>query len=417
MKAGLKLKLFNKPRLSRLSRQIEFALNQQIDPKVTCGQVSHPVIDNLVKSDIANQVSQYHQSIPEFNPSPLFSLQNLATEIGVKDLWVKDESRRFDLKAFKILGASYAIGKQIQKLALPKTLPLDFKVLKEFARDNVIHVATATDGNHGRAVAWCASQLGCKAHVFMPKGSSQFRLDAINKHAEQAEITDLNYDQTVAMVSKLAAENNWTLIQDTAWQGYQEIPADIKRGYFSLMTEFETQLTNDWPTHIFLQAGVGSMAAAIAAYLVKHQNPTPKIIIVEPDKAPCFFDSMQINDGNAHLYNGDMNTIMAGLACGLPSTTAWEILKSTATGTLKCHDEISKTGMRRYAAPMDADPAIISGESAAVTLGSLESIMTRAEFQDIQQALLLDNQSKILLFSTEGDTDPQMYQSIVTDTP
>ena len=207
-----------------------------------------------------------------------------------------------------------------------------------------------------------AAKFGCDAYVYMPKGSSSNRLEAIANYATHAEITDDNYDQTVAKVSKLAEKNQWTLVQDTAWSGYESIPADIKRGYFTLMTEFELQQPKEWPTHVFLQAGVGSMAAAIAAYFVKHKNPTPKIILVEPEKAPCFFDSMKINDGKAHLYEDKMDTIMAGLACGLPSKTAWEILKDTALATIKCRDTVSVFGMRRAVEPCGDDPTFTSGE-------------------------------------------------------
>lgn len=403
-----------------MEQLIDFAINHQYNQSVQLGKTPLSVIENLVGTDFAHEVNRFHQSIPGFKASPLIKLNKLADKLSVSEIWVKDESTRFDLKAFKVLGASYAIAKHIQAKALPSKLPLDFKKLKAFASNNNIHIATATDGNHGRAVAWCAHKLGCKAHVFMPKGSSQFRLDAIAQFAQQAEITELNYDNTVALVSRLAKENKWTLIQDTAWEGYEIIPADIKRGYFSLITEFEKQSPKDWPTHVFLQAGVGSMAAAIAAYFVKHKNPTPHIIVVEPEQAPCFFNSMKVNDGKAHLFDEEMNTIMAGLACGLPSTTAWQILKSTARATLKCHDKISAAGMRRYAQPVGGDKQLISGESAAVTLGALEYIMSlenidRVGTQETRDFLKLDKQSKILLFSTEGDTDPKIYQSVINN--
>ncbi|WP_185964588.1 diaminopropionate ammonia-lyase [Aliikangiella marina] len=396
-----------------MSDTITFAKNHRLNTNVIAATESNSIIDDLVADNIGEAVTNFHHSIPQFNQSPLVELSDLATHLGLARIWVKDESTRFDLKAFKVLGASYAIAKQIQRLALPAELPLKFATLKEFAQTKDIHVATATDGNHGRAVAWCAKMLGCKAHVFMPHGSSEFRLAAIAKYAEQAEITDLNYDQTVAMVNQLAQKNEWVLIQDTAWNGYEVIPADIKRGYFSLLTEFDSQCVDDWPTHVFLQAGVGSMAAAIAAYLVKHPKPTPHLIIVEPDKAPCFYDSMKINDGKPHLYDGEMDTIMAGLACGLPSKTAWDILNASSIGTIKCQDIISEQGMRLYAKPMGNDKAIISGESAAVTLGLLKTLMEQKRFAQIRQQIALNKQSKVLLFSTEGDTDPILYQNII----
>ena len=393
---------------------INWLPNPRRDPLAISRQKSLAVIESCASQAIAENVFSFHQSIPGYCASPLVSLSHLASQLNLNKIWVKDESQRFDLKAFKMLGASFAMANQLKKHLGDSELPLDFNCLKQRQADyQSLEFATATDGNHGRAVAWSAHQFGCAAHVFMPKGTSTIRLNEIARYARSAQITEVNYDETVSHVEMLAKKNDWVLLQDTAWPGYEEIPRHIMQGYFTLIKEFEAQGEGDWPTHIFLQAGVGSMAAAIAAYLVVHPNPTPKIILVEPEKAPCFFQSMQINDGQPHRYMEDMNTIMAGLACGQPSTIAWEILKPLCEGFVLCNDAIAIQGMRRYANPINEDAAIVSGESGAVTLGLLEALMVAPEYQCVREALALDENARALLLSTEGDTDPQIYQSLV----
>ncbi len=363
------------------------------------------------KTEIAN-VSQFHQSIPNYKPTPLVSLNSLSKNLGVCKLLVKDESKRFNLNAFKMLGASYAMAKQLSK-SLDIETALQFREIVTHAKQyQNFTFATATDGNHGRAVAWAAQLFGCQSRVYMPKGSSINRLNAIKHFTPYAEITDVDYDQTVQRVAQLAKDKHWQLIQDTAWDGYTEIPDNIMRGYFSLIKEFERQSDNSWPTHVFLQAGVGSMAAAIAAYFCSHSKPTPKIIIVEPNNASCFFDSIMINDGKPH-QSGSLKTLMAGLACGLPSKTAWQLLKETAFAFIKCDDEVTIDGMNRYAYPLPGDQKIISGESAAVTLGVLQALCNEETFLYEKQSLGISNQSIILLISTEGNTDPDTYRQLV----
>jgi len=394
--------------------EIACQLNPQYDRQIASGEKPLAAITSLMDKAAVAQVSRFHHSISSLLPSPLIELKQLAHSLNLTRLWVKDESRRNELKAFKMLGASYAIGRYLhQLLQLPENA-LDFHAIR--ARQNEfqsVTFATATDGNHGRAVAWCAHQFGCQSQVFMPAGSSQNRLSAIQRYASHAEITDFNYDDTVSRVAQLAQQNGWVLIQDTAWPGYQDIPRDIMRGYFTLLVEFEQQAARGWPSHIFLQTGVGSMAAALAAYLVAHPNPTPQIILVEPERAPCFYQSMAINDGRPHRYSETMDTIMAGLACGEPSTLAWAILSRVASACVICADRVSLEGMQQYAKPTGTDPRIVSGESGAVTLGLLMAIMRQDDYAEIGQQLGLDASARVLLLSTEGDTDPQIYQAFL----
>ncbi len=367
----------------------------------------------LTAPRIVQQVSLFHQSIPGYCQTPLLKLPQLSQGLGINQIMVKDESQRFDLNAFKMLGASYAIAEILsQKLGL-KT-PYTFQsIIEQSSNYQDLELATTTDGNHGRAVAWCAKQFGCSARIYMPKDSELCRLDAIKQYTPYAEITDLDYDDTVKMVAQLAHKNHWQLVQDTAWDNYVEIPDNIMRGYFTLIKEFERQAPQEWPTHVFLQAGVGSMAAALTAYLVAHTKPTPIIVLVEPNDAPCFYESIKINDGSPHKA-GNLNTIMAGLACGMPSKTAWQILSRYCYAFIKCDDVLTIKGMKRYANPVGDDQSIKSGESAAVTLGVLENILINKNQMETKQNLKLNGHSNVMLISTEGDTDPTHYAKVLS---
>jgi diaminopropionate ammonia-lyase len=359
--------------------------------------------------DKVKAVKIFHQSLPGYLATPLVNLEELASRFGIDALLVKDESQRFDLKAFKVLGASYAIAKEIKKqLGLnDEELNFDAITAHKSAFESLTFV-TATDGNHGRAVAWCAEKFGCKAVVFMPKGTSKFRLQAIQSHGAKAEITELNYDETVLFSAQKAKENNWVLLQDSSWERYKTVPKYIMQGYFSLGSEFEDQ-TETWPTHVLAQAGVGSFAASIFSYFLASQKPTPKLILVEPTGAACFFNSIQIGDGKPHLTK-ELNTMMAGLSCGQPSMLAWDIIKPNCDAFVICNDQLAKKGMQLLANPIANDAFVVSGESGAVPIGLVNEICTNQKYSLVKEKLKFDGNSKILIFSTEGDTDPTVYK-------
>ena len=376
-----------------------------------------PSIDELTSNCIHQSVIQFHRTLPDYKISPLVELPNLAQSFNVAQIQVKDESNRFGLKAFKGLGASYAMARIIANKLAMQSNQLSFEqIIKHQQSYQTLQFATTTDGNHGKAVAWAAHQFGCQSHIFMPKGSSIHRVNAIKQFTPQVTVTDLNYDDSVELVKQKANNNHWILLQDTAWQGYQSIPNDIMRGYFSLIAEIEHQNPKFWPSHVFLQAGVGSLAAAIAAYFVASERPTPCIVLVEPKNADCFYRSMEINDGQPHRRQGSLETIMAGLACGMPSLSAWEILKNVTRLFVRCDDSLTEQGIRRYANPLGNDPTILSGESAAVTLGVLQHIMQQPELKNTKDLINLNSHSRVLLLSTEGDTDPDVYQKILNAT-
>lgn len=361
-------------------------------------------------------VHRFHEGIEGYAPTPLLSLDALSRELGVSQFLVKDESKRFGLNAFKALGGSYAIAKIIcERLGIPLD-ETSFSALRSGKYDAALKemtFITATDGNHGRGVAWTAKMLGCKAIVYLPSGSAKERLENILALGAKAEITDMNYDDTVRYAASLAEEKGWVLVQDTAWEGYEAIPADIMRGYTTMGCEIDRELSQK-PTHLFLQAGVGSMAGAMAGYFASlRKDECPRIIIVEPDKADCIFRTARANDGRLHVVTGSMDSMMAGLCCGEPCTLGWEILKNTADAFISCSDEVSAYGMRLLGKPRGNDPAIISGESGAVTAGAAALIALDAEKR---AALGIDESSRILVISTEGDTDKENYRKILSDT-
>ncbi|WP_203249261.1 diaminopropionate ammonia-lyase [Sporosarcina beigongshangi] len=378
---------------------------------------------DFMNGEIAKKVRNFHKSFPEYQVTPLHRLDKLSKQLGVSDIWVKDESYRFGLNAFKVLGGSFAIGKYLAEKLGVDISELSFEKLrsKEVKEEiGEITFVTATDGNHGRGVAWAANQLGQKSVVYMPKGSSEIRLNNIRKEGSEASITDLNYDDTVRLASRKAEENGWVLLQDTAWEGYEEIPAWIMQGYVTLLDEAIEQIAefgDDKPTHVFLQAGVGSFAGSMLGYLAdRFGDERPLTVIVEPDKAACLYKSIYVGDGEPHAVTGALDTIMAGLACGEPSTSSWGILKDYAEVFVSCPDYMAARGMRILANPLSSDPRIISGESgAAVGVGLISLLSGNEALNDMKNALNLNQDSKILVISTEGDTDPEHYREVVWD--
>jgi diaminopropionate ammonia-lyase len=368
----------------------------------------------------AESVRNYHRKFREYAPTPLLPLPSLAKALGLGNIFVKDESKRFGLNAFKVLGGSYAIGRIVADcLNLPFD-DLDVEKLRAGGFDREIGdiaFATATDGNHGRGVAWIAGQFLRKAHVFMPKGSAEIRARNIRSTGAECVITDFNYDDAVRFANREAEKNGWIMVQDTAWDGYEDIPRWIMQGYMTLAAEALDQLRGfgiEAPSHLFLQAGVGSFAgAALGFFAAALGDRLPRTVIVEPEKADCVFRSLAAADGKARNVAGDLATIMAGLACGEPSTISWGVLRDYAAAGISCADFLAANGMRILAAPLPGDPAITSGESGAVTCGVLEHICSDSRLEAIRAALGLTTESTVLLVSTEGDTSPDMYRSIV----
>ena len=370
---------------------------------------------NIMK---AEEVRRFHRSFPMYAPTPLAVLPETAKMLGIGEIYVKDESHRFGLNAFKVLGGSYAMGNILAKRLGKPLSETGYAVLTAPETRNTlgdITFITATDGNHGRGVAWTSNTLGQKSVVHMPKGSAEERLNNIRACGAHADIIDGNYDDAVRLSRKEAEENGWVVVQDTSWEGYEEIPAWIMEGYCTMGLEAYEQLPQK-PTHIFLQAGVGSMAGAIAALFASiYQEDRPKIIIVEPNNADCFYRTAKADDGNLHTVTGDMQTIMAGLACGEPCPLAWEILKDCADHFIAFPDWAAAKGMRILGNPLGRDDRVISGESGASAFGCMAAILTQPELAEMKRELELTETSRVLFFSTEGATDRENYRKIVWD--
>ena len=375
----------------------------------------------LMSEENVKKANEFHRSFPQYSVTPLQNLSSLAKYLGVKNIFCKDESYRFGLNAFKVLGGSYAMGRYIAKelgrdiSELPYNVLSSDKLREEFGQATFF---TATDGNHGRGVAWAANRLGQKAVVRMPKGTTKTRFDNIAKEGATVTIEEVNYDDCVRMAAAEAAKTeHGIIVQDTAWDGYEEIPSWIMQGYGTLVLEADQQLKEmgvERPTHVFVQAGVGSLAGGVQGYFANQYPDNPPIVcVVEADTAACLYKGAVAGDGAEYNVEGDMPTIMAGLACGEPNTISWDILKNHVKVFIAAPDWVAANGMRMLAAPVKGDAPITSGESGAAPFGALAAMMTMDEYKDLRNDIGLDENSKVLLFSTEGDTDPDRYKNIV----
>ncbi len=368
----------------------------------------------------ARRARDFHKSFREYGETPLTPLPGLAKELGLGAVFVKDESRRFGLNSFKVLGGAYAIGRILaRRLGRPventgRDALCSDPVLRELGS---LAFYTATDGNHGRGVAWTAQQLGHTAVVYMPKGAAKTRLDNILATGARCIVTNLNYDDTVRLACDEAEKNKGLLVQDTAWKGYEDVPRWIMQGYMTLALEALEQLRAygaNRPSHLFLQAGVGSFAGAVLGHFAAQLGDAmPCGVIVEPHAANCIFSSFKTGDGAPHSVTGSLDTLMAGLACGKPSTLSWETLRDYSAAAFSCPDFIAANGMRILSSPLGGDARVISGESGAVTCGLLEYLMTRRKAASLRARLNLGPHSQVLLISTEGDTSPQTYRNVV----
>mgnify|MGYP001026330939 FL=1 len=396
-----------------MTEEMGWVLNQM--PASDDRHLSVMSIDNVSKA------CAFHRSFPQYAITPLARLDGMADRLGLGAIFIKDESYRFGLNAFKVLGGSFAmaqyiaseLGKDVSELSYDYLTGSQFR--QEFGQSTFF---TATDGNHGRGVAWSANKLGQKAVVHMPKGSSKIRFDNIAREGAQVTIEEVNYDDCVRMAAAEAARvEHGVVIQDTAWEGYEEIPAWIMQGYGTMASEASQQLRQQKigrPTHVLVQAGVGSLAGAVVGYFANlYPDDPPKFMIIEARAADCLYQGALAGDGTTRMVAGDLQTIMAGLACGEPNTISWDILRNHADVFLSCPDWVSAKGMRMLAAPLKGDPAVCSGESGAVGMGAIAAVMEDDTYKELREALGLDRSSQVLMFSTEGDTDPDKYRKIV----
>jgi diaminopropionate ammonia-lyase len=378
-------------------------------------------LTRLLSREEIEKARAFHRSIPGYLATPLAKLDRLAAHLGVRGIYVKDESQRFNLKSFKMLGASYAVARYIAQRLGADISELSYTdIISPQTRDKVGQITfyAATDGNHGRAVAWAASRLGQRSVVCMPAGSSTARLENIRAEGAEAWITDLNYDDAIRYVKRLAErDENGVVIQDTTWPGYEDIPGWIMQGYCGMAAEADEQLHlygEDRPTHVFVQAGVGALAGAVQGYYANtYGAECPITTIVEASAADCVYRSALAHE--RVRVEGEMRTMMAGLACGEVCSLSWDVLKAKASFFVSAPDWVTARGMRVLAAPLRGDESVISGESGAVGLGLVSAVLTDPIYADLRAALNLDEHSVVMCFSTEGNTDPEAWRSIVWD--
>ena len=341
---------------------------------------------------------------PGYAPTPLRTLSDIARQAGIGTLRLKDEGSRFGLGSFKALGGAYAVGMLLlEELARTGAAPAATMAELESGRYRAatgrFTVTCATDGNHGRAVAWGAQRFHARCVIFIHATVSQGRADAIARYGAEIRRVSGTYDDAVRECTRQAAANHWHVVSDTSWPGYTEIPRRIMQGYRLMADEAADQWTGPPPTHVFFQGGVGGAAAAVSIQCRTRFSPSPALTVVEPDRAACLLSSAEL--GQRTAIPGDLDTIMAGLACGEPSLLGWQELDRSAAAFMAIPDEAAVQTMRLLAAQ-----GIVAGESGVAGLAGL---LLAAADPAARAALSLEPASRVLLFSTEGATDPALY--------
>ena len=349
------------------------------------------------------------KSWKNYQATPLRQLDQVADELGVSRIWLKDESSRFGLGSFKALGGAYAVYYVLSKLIFEETGEKNLTSTRlrsgEFGEilENVT-VVTATDGNHGKSVAWGAQQFGCKCKIYLHAEVSQMREEAIAAFDCDIIRVDGNYDDSIRHADKDAHKNGWHVVSDTSYEGYREIPSLVMQGYTTIATEIAEQIPDIQPTHLFLPGGVGGIAAAVSSEFCRiWKNLRPTTIIVEPKTADCLYQSSL--SGQPTISSGNLHTVMACLSAGEVSILAWEILEKTANFFVRLSDSTIAPAMKRL-----SFENIISGESGAATLAAFTAICSDKKAKELVK---IDQDSRILLISTEGATDPQIYMKLV----
>ena len=360
---------------------------------------------NLLVENSTNKILKkskpliFHKKLRNYFKTPLYELSGLSNNLNIANLFIKDESQRFGLNAFKGLGASYAVS----------------LILKNKPKVSVF--CTATDGNHGKALAWSSKMYNRKCVVYVPRNTSKLRIKGISSYGAKVEMLDLNYENTCKYAFNISLKNNWEFVQDASWDNYETIPAYIMSGYLTHLIEMQDTINFiNKPSIdiVFLQCGVGSWAAScIWYYLNRYGINRPKIILVEPNESSGVYDSL--NNGKRVSPVGNLTTIMAGLNCGIPSKSAWNIIKSGCDGVIKISDNRVKSSMKLLYNPYENDSKIISGESGAAGLAGLIKCLSDEKVKKLKKHIGLDKNSRILLFNTEGDTDKESFLRIINN--
>ena len=349
--------------------------------------------NKILKSISKNDIDDAYDIISKwegYSPTPLLSLNKLSNELNLKNIFYKDENKRFDLKSFKALGGAYAVE----------------KVTKG---NKDIVVATATAGNHGRSVSWGARRLGLKCKIFISELVSEARGKAMSDLGADVIKVKGNYEQSLIECIKQSTENNWQIVQDVAWKDYMTVPKYTMAGYSVMMREIIDQINSEQISHIILQAGVGGMAGAMVAGIARYLDNIPVTLVVEPDSAACVLES--IKTGKIEKIDIKRESLMGGMSCGEVSLVPWEILKNSVKHCISLpDDDIAKT-MRLLGNSSFSDQSIVAGENS---VPGVISLIASCEDQNIKQKLKLDQNSNVLVIGCEGDTDKEMYQKLIS---
>lgn len=396
--------------VSRFSQPTAILHNPAYDPELAYTAAMQSVLNVERSRESLEEI----RSWPGYASTPLRSLAGIARQLGVREVYYKDEAGRFGLGSFKALGGAYATLRALKRHIHDQTgiFPSTKDVLSGEFRDiaSRLTVTTATDGNHGRSVAWGAQLFGCACTIFIHRTVSEGRKHAIEKYGASVVRTDGNYDDSVRQAGDSARRHGWVLIPDTSYAGYEDVPKDVMQGYTVMVQEVIEQLPEaDWPSHVLVQGGVGALAAAVCAHLWESRpKKRPRFIVVEPDRAACLYESAK--QGKPVVIHGELDTMMAGLACGEISQLAWVILDKGTSDFITLPDQAAIEAMRCLAQGTFGDAPIVAGESAVAGLAVLLAAISNPS---LKQTLDLNADSQVLLFGTEGATDPALYQKIV----
>ena len=389
------------------NRYSEFSLSFShfVNPKVQLG--SEYKYQDILSLEGFELASKEITSWDNYKPTPLHSFDDIAQETGVSSVFYKDENTRFNLKSFKALGGAYAVANLLIKKLKDEGIKANSSDLilgtyKDYT--SKLTVCCATDGNHGRSVAWGAQQFGCNCEIYIHQNVSPGREKAIAKYGALVNRIDGNYDESVRIAAEVAELNGYTVVSDTSYEGYTDIPKDVMQGYTVMVDEAMKQM-NVTPTHVFLQGGVGGFPSAVVSFLQESLDCPPIFVVVEPVNADCLFQSAV--NGEPTPVHGDLDTIMAGLACGEVSVLAWSILESHVTHFMSITDESVPKAMQLLA---NRKTPIVAGESA---ITGLAGYLIACNDSDLKSKLMINENSKVLFFGTEGDTDEEMYEQLV----
>ena len=371
-------------------------------------------LDAVLSADGFDAARREIEHWPGYEATPLQDLSGLAKTLKIGALWYKDEAPRFGLGSFKALGGAYAVFRWLAERIKAETgQDVDSATLlgkSQRKLTETMTVATATDGNHGRSVAWGASIFGCRAIIYIHATVSDGRKKAIEKFGAEVRRIEGDYDDSVRICAADAAANGWQVISDTSYTGYTEIPKLVMQGYGVMVDEALQQLPKGArPTHLFIQAGVGGLPAAVIARLWQRLGPErPSVVIVEPDAADCVYQSALA--GKPARASGNLETLMAGLACGEVSPVAWQVIRAGSAAFMTLPDAEAVRAMRTLASGLNGDKQVVGGESG---VGGLAGLIAAASDSTAREALDLRPDSKVILFGSEGDTDPALYEKLV----